>query len=224
MLPLFRKEALEAQHPESLGSILLIQPVSHLIMTAYLVMLASMVVGVFVFFDYTQRITVHGEVAVVEGYAKVLGVRGIVLKRHVQEGQQVAGGDVLLTIGNPRHAEIGEVHTFVAERLRRRHQSVQDEILQLDDMHTRERVGLRKHLEILQQELLRIREQIAAQDRRLTLARQSQERMRGLYKRGFYSQDGMQQRESELIDLGGRRDALLREQLSLMRQIIVAAS
>lgn len=216
---LFRKEAMEAQHAESLGSILLVQPLSFQVMTAVALSFVVIVISCFAFIEYTQRTTVHGEVAVAEGYAKVPGAKGVVRKKHVVEGQVVRAGDVLFEIADPRHASIGEIHGIVAERLARRRTSLQEELAQLESVQSREREGLQLHLDNLRQESARVAVQLQAQLRRIDLARQSHDRVKGLFKRGFYSRDGLQQREAEILEVQGRRDALLREQLVLFRQL-----
>lgn len=216
---LFRKEAMKAQHAESLGSILLVQPVSFRVMTVVAVTVVLIIASCFAFVDYTQRTTVHGEVAVAGGYTKIPGAKGVVRKKHVVEGQYVASGDVLLEIADPRHSGIGEVHGVVADRLQLRRASLEDELAGLGSLQAREREGLEHQVDNLRQELARAAVQLHSQERRLDLARQSHERVKGLYKKGFFSRDGIQQREAEMIEVQGRRDALLRERLALPRLV-----
>jgi membrane fusion protein len=65
----------------------------------------------------------------------------------------------------------------------------------------------------------RIESIVAGLRRRHQLARLAQERTHGLYKQGFISKEGLQAREAEVIDAYGRLTAMLRDEVSMRRQL-----
>src|SRR5512141_2852120 len=106
MSGLFRKEVLEARQNSGFGHVILPAPVSLTVWCVIAVVLAAAVVALLVFGQYTKRTRVVGITVPAAGVLKVTTPQpGIVLERHVEEGQQVQAGEVLFVLSSERVME-----------------------------------------------------------------------------------------------------------------------
>ena len=104
---LFRPEALSAQKVDWVGRVVIATPISFAFMTfcaflAGLVLVAFLTQG-----EYTKRSTIKG---LVQSYTSVAGV---VIEKHVHEGQTVKAGDILYKISTTRHTDTGSVQEAI---------------------------------------------------------------------------------------------------------------
>jgi membrane fusion protein len=216
---LFRTEAINAQRANWIGPVVLIQPLSIKLLSTVAGLVTFVIVLGLIFLSYTQRVTVHGEVAVIEGYSKVLGTKGTIVKRFVGEGQLVTKGQALFAISNARHSESGETSALVAEKMEAQRKALVGEQAAIATVHQEELDAVKAALVRLRAELGQLEAQIAAFRRRLQLAKQAHHRTVSLYQKGFYSREGLQQREGDVLEAQGRLDGAAREKLHLMGQL-----
>jgi membrane fusion protein len=100
---LFRTEALEAQKSQWLGSIVLMRPLSFTVVCWSALVIALALAALLVFGQYTKRARVMGVLAPERGVIKVMPPQvGLILARHVNEGDRVKAGDKLFTLSLDR--------------------------------------------------------------------------------------------------------------------------
>ena len=102
---LFRPSALEMQQAKWLSDIVLIRPISFSFLTAVAAILAVIVVIFLIWGTYAKRSTISGQLLPDSGLVKVYVPQpGIVLEKHVVEGQAVSRSDVLYVLSSDRQS------------------------------------------------------------------------------------------------------------------------
>lgn len=218
---LFRSEALQARQNLWLGEVLLIRPLSFAFFTTAAVSLALMIGGFFLVASYTQRHTVAGRLVPDIGVLALYAPQsGIVLRKFIEEGQIVSPGDVLYLVSSDlRGVSKDGVQRAISDQVAQRVQSLRDELRQTRSLHQGENVALQSKIDALQTEQENIARQVVGQLRRIKLAEQTVERSRQLLAQGFFSQETMQQKESDLLDQRSRLQILQRDQISVAREL-----
>ncbi|MGQ0698198.1 MAG: HlyD family secretion protein [Panacagrimonas sp.] len=218
--PLFRSSALAAQKAKSLGGIVLIRPLSYRVLTATAVVCALMVVAFLIWGTYTKRSTVSGQLVPDKGLVKVhVPQAGVVLEKHVVEGQTVKRGDLLYVMSSERQTSTQSgLQAAISSQVEARRDSLRDQMDKTQSLIAQEREALGKRLGESSAEV-RIQEaQIDNQRLRVELARQAFASYEGLLARDFISREQLQQKEIELLDQTARLKAMERELLALQRE------
>lgn len=210
---LFRSVAQDAQRTQTLGGIVLIQPVSFALLTIGTVCMALAVVLLFAFGSYTRRTTVDGAVLPDTGLVKVYAPQpGIVLRKPVAEGQRVTRGQMLYTISTElQSAAAGDTQAALIGEARQRKTSLQQEIDKTRVLQGDERDTLQVKITGLRTELSGLDAQIAAQRTRASIAADAAVRYEGLLAKDFISKDQAQDREADLLDQRSKLDSLQRD-------------
>ncbi|WGS46930.1 HlyD family secretion protein [Burkholderia sp. JSH-S8] len=214
--PLFRRAAQEAQRTQTLGEIVLIRPVSFAVLAATAATMAIGVILLFTFGTYTRRSTVDGVLTPDTGLVKVYAQQaGIVLKKHVIEGQHVTRGKALYTVSTDLQSTVaGQIQVALIEQAQQRKESFQQELNKTRRLQQDERDILQAQIATLRAELAGIDEQIAAQRTRTSIAADAASRYAGLLATDYISKDQAQQREAELLDQRSKLNSLTRERAS----------
>ncbi|KGF78258.1 hypothetical protein IA69_31325 [Massilia sp. JS1662] len=218
---LFRPEALSASQNSSLGEITLIRPISFSIMTASGVIVAALLIGFFIFVTYTKHSTVEGQIVPTSGLVKVYPFQaGILLKKHVVEGQKVRKGDVLFVLSSDRRSGIqGNIQAAISANVAERRQSFEDELAKTRMVQQDERDALTKKIASLESELSGLGGQIDSQKSRVKLAEESVTRYQGLLAQDYISKEQLQQKQEELIDQRLRVQSLERDRINVARDL-----
>ncbi|WP_153077175.1 HlyD family secretion protein [Paraburkholderia bonniea] len=211
--PLFRTEARDAQCNRSLGTIVLIRPISFAILTAAASCIALIVVLFFAFGSYTRRTTVEGILVPDSGLVKVYArQQGIVLKKSVTEGQYVTRGQVLYTISTDLQSAMeGQTQAAIIIQARQRKASLQEEIDKTRTLQQNEHEMLQARIASLRAELGRINEQFIGQRIRTSIAADTATRYESLLTKNYVSKDQAQQRQADLLDQQSKLHGLQRE-------------
>jgi membrane fusion protein len=219
--PLFRQAAQDAQRTHTIGAIVLIRPVSFALMTAAAASMAFTVIIFFAFGSYTRRTTVEGVLAPDTGLVKVYAKQsGVVLRKHVIEGQHVTRGEVLYTISTDlQSSAAGDTQAALINQARQRKASLQQEIAKTRQLQNNERDTLQARIASLRTQLAGIDDQLAAQRIRTSLAADASARYAGLLAKDYISKDQAQQREADLLDQRSKLNSLQRERAGTAQQL-----
>ncbi|MGS0742860.1 HlyD family secretion protein [Glaciimonas sp. GG7] len=220
-MALFREQARAAQQTKWLGDIVLIRPLSFSLLTSIAVLLALIVCAFLRFATYTKHSTVGGQLVPDTGLVKVyVPQTGIVIEKHVNEGQQVNVGDVLFVLSSERQSSTqGATQAAISAQVAQRQASLRDDIRQAGLLHADERSGLQNKLAGLQSERDKLTSQIAGQRDRVTLAQQTLQRYLGLMQQDYISAEQLQQKQEELLDQQNRQQALERDRIGVAREL-----
>ncbi|KVE32188.1 HlyD family secretion protein [Burkholderia sp. TSV86] len=214
--PLFRTAAQEAQRTQTLGEIVLIRPVSFVLLTAAAVCMAFVVILFFVFGSYTRRTTVEGVLTPDSGLVKLYAKQpGVVLSKHVVEGQSVTRGQALYTISTDLQSAVaGDTQAALIGQAQQRKASLQQEMAKTRQLQGDERDTLQAKIASLRTQLAGIDDQLAAQRTRTSLAADASARYASLLAKDYISTDQAQQREADLLDQRSKLNSLQRDRAS----------
>jgi membrane fusion protein len=216
VLPLFRPEAVEAQTGTGLGEIILSQPISARLLSAFSLLVAlSAIVFLFVG-EYTRRVRVEGFLLPEQGVLRVVPPQaGVVRELRVHEGDTVAKGDVLYVLSSERAvADAPSSEARVVERQRERLASLGADVKDLDVRHRQQLQSARDRATGLQSELQSIDANIAVAEQQLKLATESYQRYETLRAKKVVSELDLERLKQAELDRKSGLENLRREKLS----------
>ncbi len=219
--PLFRSQALRALHGPGQARVLLRPLVGSGWMALASVLCAAAIVAMLVWGSYTRRATVGGHLAPAAGVVRLVApVAGWVLEQRVQQGQQVAAGDMLFVLSTDRPTVDGSnFQGRVAESQQRRSALLTQATRQLLQTGTAEREGIQRRIDTWTRERPHLEQQLAEQRRRVALTEEIVAMWRGLLEHKAITREQMLQKEAELSDQRSRGQALERELLAMAREV-----
>lgn len=219
--PAFREEVGREQARSSMGSIVLIRPLSFALLTAAALSLAAVVLAYLVLAEYAKKAPLAGTLVPASGAIRVVAQQaGLVRDRRVREGEKVAAGEALLRLvdarATPGDGLVGSATVALAARRIAQVRRQRDETRAASRA---EQAAIAGRIAGLEAELLELGGEIEAVASRETLSRRSLARLEELGRRGFASPAQHQQKEEEALDLRSRRHASARARLALEREI-----
>lgn len=219
--PLFRPAALSARHVNWLGDIILIRPISFGFLTALAAVLAAIIVAFLFWGTYTKRTPVSGQLIPDSGLVKVyVPQSGIVLQKHVSEGQAVKQGELLYVVSSERQSSTqGNIQAAISSQVETRQQSLRDELDKTQRLQQDERGALIKKIEGLTSELSKIASQIEGQKNRNNLSEEAVLRAQELLAQNYISREQLQQKQADLLDQRNRLQTLERDYISIGREL-----
>ena len=218
---LFRREALDFNREKSLGDVVLVRPISFALLTIFAVMFTAAVI-VFAFSaEYTRKTHVTGYLAPDKGLIKVYAPQaGILIEKHVKEGQQVKRGDTLFVLSTERSSrESAETQAAAIEKLKQRRASLENELAKQGAIDNIQVQSTQERTRGMEAELGQLRGEMGIQQQRVSSARENLARYRTLMKNQFVSAVQAQQKNEELLEQQARLQALLRTRTALERDI-----
>jgi membrane fusion protein len=224
MPSLFRSEALEHAGVKRFGTVLLARPVAHSTLTLMFTLLATGIVAFFICFSYTRKAKVLGVLLPSQGMIRLMPMQvGVIAERRVREGQIVRAGDVLFVLVTERaSATQGNAEQNISTLLQSRRTSFLNERDQLRLQASQRIDAARRRAIDLTSEQRRLDDQIALQERRITLAEISHKRYVDLQVANFVSAAQVQDKQVELMDQQQRLGDLNRAKSSFERDTYAA--
>ncbi|MCB1902384.1 HlyD family secretion protein [Cognatazoarcus halotolerans] len=217
---LFRREAIDAQRTSWLGTVTLTQPFSFRLFTAIAVLSACALILFLSFASYTKRVTVRGQLLPESGWAKVYPQQGgIVIEKHVKEGQAVRAGQLLYVLSLDRETADNSSIAGIGRLVERRRQSLDGEIAHTRELLAEQLASLESKRRAYRAEIAVIERSIEGQKTRVSLAEDTLERYKGLLAHDYIAGEQVQLREADLIDQRSRLQGLQRERVGLQREI-----
>ena len=221
MNKVFRPAALNAQQTKAYGDIVLVRPISFTYLAAVSGLLALIVIAFLTWGTYTKRSTVSGQLVPDTGLVKVFVPQsGIVLEKHVVEGQHVSKNDVLYILSSERQSSTqGNIQEAISRQVKMRQESLRDELEKTRVMQKEEEEALIKKMGGLKAELSKLGSQIRNQKSRVYLAIETHSRYEGLLAQDYISKEQLQQKQEELLDQRYRLQGQERDQISVNREL-----
>jgi membrane fusion protein len=221
---MFRREALEHAHAPRMGTVLLARPLSHALLTWMFAGIAAAILAFFILAQVTRSAQVSGVLLPARGLIRVQCRQpGVVLERHVEEGQRVRAGDLMFVLGgDTTSARYGEVAQTVATLLQVRRDSLTQEQTRLRQQTAQRVEAAQRQADGLASELERLGEQRALQQRRVELAQAALKRYGDLRESGYVSVVQLQGQQADLLDQQQRLADLDRARTSTRRELDAA--
>ena len=172
------------------------------------------------FASYTKRVTVRGQLLPESGWAKVYPQQGgIVIEKHVKEGQAVRAGQLLYVLSLDRETADNSSIAGIGRLVERRRQSLDGEIAHTRELLAEQLASLESKRRAYRAEIAVIERSIEGQKTRVSLAEDTLERYKGLLAHDYIAGEQVQLREADLIDQRSRLQGLQRERVGLQREI-----
>ncbi|WP_198402493.1 HlyD family secretion protein [Rhodobacter sp. CZR27] len=216
--PLFRPEALAERQHGWLGTVLLVPRLSHSVLTAFAALIVGGVIAVIAFGEFTRKVRLPGWLAPQQGLLQVVTPQaGVLVRVAVEEGQEVAAGDVLAVLSGERRSGLGETRQEVL-RFLREHRDIL--VAERDDqraLFARQAGSQQARLAVIDAEARSLEVEFALQRRRLALAEATALRLRDLRGRGLSTEEGVQRAEDAAFDQALALQALERTRAGVNR-------
>lgn len=220
--PLFRQAALDAQRTSVLGAIVLIQPLSFVLLTAFFALIAAAVGALFTWGTYTQHATLAGQLVPDLG---VIGVQapqyGTIVVKQVAEGDTVRRGDVLYVVSSERfNSGLEATRASIGREVEAREQSLLGQIEKTAALGQSEQDSLVRTIAAVRSEAGNLAAMIASQTRRVALAEAATGRYERLRNDGFVAAEIYIAKYEDGLEQRARLRSLQREHNAVSRQLV----
>ena len=218
--PLFRQEVFVAKQQQRLGTIILTPRLSFYLIALLAALIALMLLAFLYYGSYTRRISVSGQLVPIAGIIRVLPPQpGVVLEKHVVEGQQVKQGDVLYVLNSDRVGlSSNELQADISAQIANRKNSMQGEIGRNKNAEQQELALLKQRQTFLRNEVQAIQMQSTQQKQRVELAADAYKRYQGLAEKDYIAHEQLVQKQMELSEQQTRLQVLQRDLLTNQRE------
>jgi membrane fusion protein len=219
--PLFRKEVLAARQNRWLGDIAVGRPLSQWLLAGLVGCAAVAIVALLYFGEHTRRTRVVGQLVPSLGMATVISpAAGVLGEVRVEEGQQVAIGEILAVIA-VQHATLagGDTVAAVQTAISARQEGVVDSYASQRLQLEVEQEGLSARIKVRKLELRQIERELGTRRERHALAEQALKRTRGLREKQFVTDLQVQQQQAVVLDQLGRVQSLERQTIEMQREV-----
>ncbi|MBN6715802.1 HlyD family secretion protein [Pseudomonas capsici] len=214
---LFRPEALDAQKRSTLGTVLLVSPLSMRLAAAVSLLFCICMALFLTFATYTKRTAASGVLLPENGLIRIYAPQaGVVNSLDVAEGQPVNTGAVLMALSSDtQNGEAGGSQQAISLSIKRRLESLTREIDETLALHRQELDGKKRQVEALETEQQKILAQIDLTRQRLALTKGMAERYADLQRQDYVSRDQLQEKEDAVLDMRLRGEELNRSLLTV---------
>ncbi len=218
---LFREEVIDAHSTKLLGRIILTPRFSRLWIWIAASVIAAAILAFLAFGKFTRRSTVTGRLEPSTGVIRVHTPQpGVVLEKHVVEGQAVRKNQVLYVLSSDRvGTNSRELQADIGRQINQRKRSMQGEISRNSTVAQQELANLQQRLANIRAETLTIGRQMEEQRSRVALAEDARKRYQGLAERDYIAREQSTQKEIDLSEQQSRLQQLQRDTLANQREI-----
>jgi membrane fusion protein len=219
--PLFRTKALSHQQDRLHGEILIARSPTIRLFVSVTALFAIALVSFAFWGEYTRKEHVAGYLSPTQGMIKMYSPQvGTVLIKHVDEGQLVKQGDVLLTISSERATSTTrETQAAMLAELKQRRDSLRLEQGKQQEIDALTGTGIVGRIRGLETEIREAQAQMALQSSRVTSAERMVARYEKLLLERFVSDVALQEKQDELISQRNQLAQLKRSITSLNREL-----
>ena len=220
-MPLFRKEALEAQQTSALGRILLFTPRIADVLIALVLLFTFLLLLFVISGSYTRKATVYGELVPVSGVIKVYPPQGGRIEAvEVQSGARVAKGAVLARINSAVDTAGGDTQARVLAALQAQHDALQENL----GRNARAQKEYAAQMTARREALATQAQMLAGQEKLLAsrqgLAAKNEARYKRLMQQDYVARESYEERVQERLSLDVQLQQAKRERQSVAQQLL----
>jgi membrane fusion protein len=219
MTSLYRPEAIEGRRQQWLGEVRLARPLPLTVLTALVLLSATLVALWLVRGEYTRKAHVSGVLVPDRGLIRLLAPQSAtVVERHVREGQSVRAGDELFVLAIDRASRGGDEQQRVQRGLALRQRSLEEAVRAQQGLALDQMAALARRLDELQRERAQLDAEAELQQQRLVLAQAALARLESLNNEQFVSPAQVQAKKEEVLGLQVQQKGLERQRANLARE------
>jgi membrane fusion protein len=216
---LFRKEALEHQQQQLVGTIILRRAWSTELAAAVLGVLLVAVLVVACTFGFDRRETLAGQWVPEGGLVHATTPQaGVIEAVRIAEGQSVRQGDVMFVLANERDGLRGTTSGRVAASFRQQHELLAGQLRSAEREAELNRRTLAQKLERTRRQLDDMGEALALQARRARLSQEALARYATPEYEKFLARTFVEERQADAIEQSVRLATMRREQAALLAE------
>lgn len=184
---LFRQEAIEQQKNSVWGDVLLVQPISHLLLTLVGIGIVVLICTFLYFGEYARRVSIAGYLSPDKGVIKMYAPRvGVIEKLSVRAGEEVTKGQELMTLSARQDlAEGGDVDALALEDIDQQLITLKQRVAQAKLQAEVDTHHLKQQIQSFRAEAKQIAAQIKLQNQRVAIARERFQSIERVQKRGL---------------------------------------
>ena len=234
---LFRQEAVDFQrHNREWGRVSHLQPLSIKVTTWVITAATALNIGFLFFGQYARKETVVGYLTPTSGTSKIFVPQlGTIREVHVNEGQQVRGGQALLTIDTDQIAANGlDVNATMLDTLRSQKELLTGQIAAEEGRKKSEQERLTAMIDGLETEISQLQAQLKIQSERIRVEEEFVASAAELKKEGYMADADFKRRQVASLEqkqnlnwlnqqLAARRNQLTETRYSLQQLPTVMA-
>jgi len=220
MSSLFRREAIENQQRQWLGSIQLVRPVSLSVLVIFVLLCTALVALYLGLGEYTRKARIVGFLMPDSGIVRLVPTQAsTVLERRANEGQHVRQGDVLFVLSVDLATSTGDTQAAVKQSLVARARSLQEATQDRARLLEQQQQALDRRLDDMRRELGQMAAEADLQRQRLSLAQAQQARLEALRADNFVSSAQVQSKTEDVLTVRAQLQSLERQQAAQTREI-----
>jgi membrane fusion protein len=221
---LFRSEVFLSRQNQLYGDVLIARSPTSNLLVGFAALFTIGLVCFAIWGQYTRKEHVAGYLSPTQGLIKVFTPQiGTVLEKHVNEGQAVKQGDVLLVISSERSTSTTrEAQADMLAELRQRRDSLRLEQIKQREIDALNGNSIAERIRGLENEIRESRVQQDLQASRVASAERTVARHEQLLAQRFLSEAAMEQKHEELIDQRNQLTQVRRNITSLVRELNIA--
>ena len=218
-LPLFRREALDAQGERSLGDVIISAPPASYVFTALAVLIMGVLIVFSCFGDYTRKAHVTGYLAPDQGLIKIYApATGTLVDKRVTEGQPVKQGDTLFILSTDYgSSDTPAVQQAVIASLKQQRDSLNSDVQTQDRISANQKRDLQARLRDLENELTQVDGALNTQAQLLASAEETAVRYGELVAKRFAAELQLREKRELVLQQKSRLESLRRERSVLAR-------
>ena len=197
---LFRREAIEAQRRRLWGEVLIVQPLSHAILTAALILFTTAGLAYLVTGKYAKTETIQGYIAPTTGLAQIYATHGGIISRVlVHEGDLVTKGQPLIELSLDTAASNGSVGDKLRAQTQARIEGTDTEIAAANSHFDAESKRLAARSAGIRSELTKLDRRLGSEAKSLLLLEDAARRIAELEANGYRTALDLNQRQQQVL-------------------------
>ena len=218
---LFRREAVLEREQRFVGKIVLARPLSSWMLTLLAAGSAALVLCFALCAGVTRREQVTGQLALDQRTARIYSPSsGVILRRLVQEGQQVVVGQALFVVSTDRRSAAGgDTEQAVVQQLQLRKVDRSRELVQEKQVLATQYQSLKRKLADLRAQCGALDAQIGIQNARTEINTRNLARIRQLADEGYFPLNQLQDREQDNLNQQAQLQSMRSQRLGLQGQV-----
>lgn len=217
---LFREEVLKEKTNKWVGEIVIIRPLSFTFYSVFSLILILIIVIFFMYGSYTKKTSVQGQLIPNSGLVKVYSIdAGIILKKYVEEGQNIKKGDVLYEISLERIGTQGDIQDAISSQVKLRNLSLKNELAQVKISQNNEKLEIKNKINTYKVDLVNINNLIESQKNRVDIAENLLSRYKTLLQTDSITFEQYQQKKDILLEQDSMLQELVRNKNSILSDL-----
>ncbi|MCF6205031.1 MAG: HlyD family efflux transporter periplasmic adaptor subunit [Methylococcaceae bacterium] len=221
MTQLFRQEAIDNKKEKLWGEVILIQPFSFFVITAFVTIVVIAVALMLLYGTYARRENVSGYLLPNKGLVKIYAPQvGTVTNVHVEESTLVNQGDLLLTISTQKtNFKSDDVNTLIINKLKDDKTTIRSKLTEQNRLDDLEKSQYKDQVSGLNREIKQLKNQVKTHKKKFRVSQEQFGRLDELYAKKYLSKSDYITAQEHHVDIQLRLDEVRQQLISKKNQL-----